>query len=288
MFSGNSYSSFNALAGAAAVGIILIVVSVIATVLLLLLFMKPAKARSYTGKARWLYDLLSFRQFWLGSILKVLYIFTTIYLILYGIYMLFVSFGLGLALLLLGPVLARVVYEMLLLLFSIYHELKEMNDHQRGGVAEPPDAMRENGWRSQPPRAPEPPQGGVVNAPAPREPFMPMPPTMDKAQQTGRRARQPSSAQLSWSPTPPPQSSLAQPPAAPDQPAWQPPTPQSQFSGRYAPAQEPIRHINHPAIPPTQSTQPSFTPPPIDQNPYRPTAHRTQRARRPEDGDTRP
>lgn len=148
------YSSSGALTGVLSAGIWAVLLAVAATVAICLLFMKKSKAATYQGFARKLYEFLDFRQFWLGKILKVLYIFTSVYMIISGVFTMFQSsFLIGLLSMLLGPVVARIAYEMLLLLFSLYKEVKQINDNTAGGAP-----RREDEPSPYVPPAPVPPQ----------------------------------------------------------------------------------------------------------------------------------
>lgn len=77
--------------------------------------------------------LLSFDEFITPAIIKILYYISAVIVIIWGLYLLFTSFGYfgsgvsqliaGLLTIIIGPVLVKVYFEILIVLFKIYEKL---------------------------------------------------------------------------------------------------------------------------------------------------------------------
>lgn len=130
---------------------IIAIVAAIAAVVLALIFIVPEKKRASLNKfGQFLHDTLNFKFLIVEKILQALYIFTTAFAVIYGFLNLF-NFdtaydiwtdqtsikwygGQGLLLLLLGPIVVRLMYEMMMMFvllvknaISINNKLKNQN-----------------------------------------------------------------------------------------------------------------------------------------------------------------
>lgn len=232
----------------------ILLIAALATAAVFIFFMRTSKSQEYRGFARWLYDFLDFRQLWLGKILKILFLFVSIYLICTGVYVMFSSsFLMGLLTMVLGPVLARIIMELVLLLFSIQQEVKQLNSHIRG---EAPDKDEPRADFA-PPRsdfAPKPQRRAEYPTPAPT-----YAPPVGEAPQASRRTHQ---AQVTWQP---------------QQPQQQPP---QQPSQRYAPPPMPPQDNPYRA---PQQDNPYRQPQPPQDDPYRQPSQRQPRTQRQQD-----
>ena len=124
------------------------------------LFISPKRRGAYRGFWRKVSEHVNFDRFLLSSILKFLYVFSTLSAFIYGAIQLFTgAFLAGLLMMIAAPLGLRVLFELLMLLMSIREEAGETNDLLRRMQGLPP--------KSQPaPTQPEPVQ--QPRQPAPR------------------------------------------------------------------------------------------------------------------------
>lgn len=99
--------------------ILSLILAVVGGILVYFLFLSKKNEGKFTGFLGWLYDFLSFKKMFLEALLKVTYLIIAIYITLYSFVLIGDSF-LGFVLtLVLGNVIARVVYEFSLILLVI-------------------------------------------------------------------------------------------------------------------------------------------------------------------------
>lgn len=104
-----------------------------------LLFLSPKKRPAHRGFWRKVSAFVNFDRFLISSILKFLYVFATLYAVVYGLVLVFTgSLVTGLLLALLGPVALRVTFELLLLMLSIREDVAEAGDLLRRMQGLPP------------------------------------------------------------------------------------------------------------------------------------------------------
>lgn len=122
-------------------GLIALVLAIAATVLAFI-FIVPAKRRDQMGKfGKFLHDTCNFKYLIIEKILQALYIFATALTILIGFFMLFCTDwngwmgGKGILTMILGPIVVRVTYELLMMavlavknIISINNKLRNQND----------------------------------------------------------------------------------------------------------------------------------------------------------------
>lgn len=165
---------------APAAGIITTVIMVLGLILgiVLLFVFLPAKNKTrYRGAAKWLYDFLNFNQFWLSSIIKVLFIAAATACLLGGFITLFIQPLAGLTLML-STVVVRLIYELIMLLLSIRENTAQINDaaqHIARQMGAPVSSPVPPAAPSMPAQAPPMPQSTPVQAP-PAEPVAPAQP----------------------------------------------------------------------------------------------------------------
>ncbi len=114
-----------------------LVVSLILGLLLTIaicIFILPEKRRaSLSPFFRVLADIFNFKQLLLEGILRFLYVLSTLTAILFGFFMLFMEIygeslaGAGLALMLLGPIVIRIVYEFSILMLLLLKNVIDIN-----------------------------------------------------------------------------------------------------------------------------------------------------------------
>ena len=114
-------------------GIIAMVIAFIAAILIYFLFVN-SKTEVKGRFAKWLKDFLSFRIMWLEPILKMAYYFATIFVILTSFtFLQFGGYGVLYFFIMLigGPILVRVCYEMVMLLVGIWRNTKDIADNTK-------------------------------------------------------------------------------------------------------------------------------------------------------------
>jgi hypothetical protein len=119
------------------------VLAAIAATVLAFIFLVPEKRRAkLNGFGKFIHDTLNFKYFIISKVLQAFYIFSTAFVIIGGFFMLFQTDffgrwmgGYSLLAMLLGPIIIRVVYELLMLslllvqnVISINRKLRNQND----------------------------------------------------------------------------------------------------------------------------------------------------------------
>lgn len=129
---GNYYNYSNSLntSGLESLGIWMIISVVIAIaggIVVYILFLNKENENKFTGFTAWLYDFLLFKKMLLETILKVCYLITAIYLTLVGLGLLSVNILSALMTIIVGNVVARIIYEFSLVLLTICRNTTEIN-----------------------------------------------------------------------------------------------------------------------------------------------------------------
>lgn len=107
--------------------IIAVILSIVGGILVYFLFLNPKKEVKTSGFVGWLKDFLSFKTMMIESILKVLYLISTILVILLSFNFISTSFVSFLLMIILGPVAVRLAYEGCLMLIMIWKNTAEIN-----------------------------------------------------------------------------------------------------------------------------------------------------------------
>lgn len=129
---GNYYNYSNSLntSGLESLGIWMIISVVIAIaggIVVYILFLNKENENKFIGFTAWLYDFLSFKKMLLETILKVCYLITAIYITLVGLGLLSVNILSALMTIIVGNVVARIIYEFSLVLLTICRNTTEIN-----------------------------------------------------------------------------------------------------------------------------------------------------------------
>lgn len=120
-------------------GLVAVIISIILTILLVVLVV-PAKRREGLPKFfQVVHDICNFKGLLLEKVLKVLYIFSTINVMLTGIFTWFsgeYNFGMtflaGLLILVLGPIIVRLAYEFMMLFVLLVKNVIQINNKLNG------------------------------------------------------------------------------------------------------------------------------------------------------------
>ncbi len=129
LLTSNSGSSYGSTAeGIGVWGIIALILSIVGAILVYFMFVK-AKEEPKGKFLKWLKEFLSFKIMWIEAILKVVYYFSTIFVILfsfsylalggYGVLMFFLS-------LILGPIIVRLIYEASIMFVMIWRNTRDI------------------------------------------------------------------------------------------------------------------------------------------------------------------
>ena len=120
MFNTRSYNySFNNAIGSSVWIIVSLVLAIIGGILIYFIFLNKKNEGKFTGFLGWLYDFLSFKKMFLEALLKITYLICAIYITLSSLALIGSNFLGFLMTLVLGNVIARVIYEFSLILLVI-------------------------------------------------------------------------------------------------------------------------------------------------------------------------
>lgn len=103
------------------------VVAVIGGLVLYFTFLKKKNDGKFTGFLGWMYDFLTFKKMMIEEILRVCYLITAIFITLGSFAVISVSFLGFIGTLILGNILARMVYEFSLVLLIICRNTTSIN-----------------------------------------------------------------------------------------------------------------------------------------------------------------
>ena len=139
--------------------IISVLLAIVATVLALIFIVPEKRREKLNAFGRFLHDTLNFKYLIIEKILQTLYIFATAYIILSGFFMLFQKTpdygfgyggtwlgGYGILMMILGPIIIRLIYELLMMsiilvknVISINSKLKNQNGNVQKDFFSAPD-----------------------------------------------------------------------------------------------------------------------------------------------------
>lgn len=126
-YSKNLLSSSNSAASASVWIIVSIILAIIGGILIYFLFLNKKNEGKFNGFVGWLYDFLSFKKMFMEALLKITYLIVALYITLSSFALIGTSFIGFLAMLIIGNVVARLVYEFSLLLLVICRNTTEIN-----------------------------------------------------------------------------------------------------------------------------------------------------------------
>lgn len=94
------------------------------------------KKDGYTGFVAWLHDFLNFKTYFINMVLKVLYMITAIYITLSSFSYIRASVAAFFLVLIFGNLLARIGYELMLMLITLVDNTTEINNKLSGKKVE--------------------------------------------------------------------------------------------------------------------------------------------------------
>lgn len=107
--------------------IVSIILAVVGGILIYFLFLSKKNEEKFKGFVGWLYDFLSFKKMFMEALLKITYLIVALYITLSSFALIGSNFIGFLAMLIIGNVVARLVYEFSLLLLVICRNTTEIN-----------------------------------------------------------------------------------------------------------------------------------------------------------------
>lgn len=107
--------------------IVSIILAIIGGIVLYFTFLSKKNEGKFTGFLGWLYDFLTFKKMMIENVLKILYIIVALFVTLSSFGLMSISFLAFLLTLVIGNVLTRVIYELLLVKLVICKNTTEIN-----------------------------------------------------------------------------------------------------------------------------------------------------------------
>lgn len=107
--------------------IVSVILAVIGGIVLYFTFLSKKNEGKFTGFLGWLYDFLTFKKMMIENVLKILYIIVALFVTLSSFGLISISFLAFLLTLVIGNVLTRVIYELLLVKLVICKNTTEIN-----------------------------------------------------------------------------------------------------------------------------------------------------------------
>ena len=122
-----STRSLDSAVGASIWLIVSLILAIVGGILIYFLFLSKKNEGKFKGFLGWVYDFLSFKKFFLEAVLKITYLIVAIYITLSSFAMIASNFLGFILTLVLGNVLARIIYEFSLLVLVICRNTTEIN-----------------------------------------------------------------------------------------------------------------------------------------------------------------
>ena len=107
--------------------IVSVILAIIGGIVLYFTFLSKKNEGKFTGFLGWLYDFLTFKKMMIENVLKILYILVALFVTLSSFGLMSISFLAFLLTLVIGNVLTRVIYELLLVKLVICKNTTEIN-----------------------------------------------------------------------------------------------------------------------------------------------------------------
>ena len=107
--------------------IVSVILAIIGGIVLYFTFLSKKNEGKFTGFLGWLYDFLTFKKMMIENVLRILYIIVALFVTLSSFGLISISFLAFLLTLVIGNVLTRVIYELLLVKLVICKNTTEIN-----------------------------------------------------------------------------------------------------------------------------------------------------------------
>lgn len=131
MYASSSYarsaSTMNSVASSAIWIIVSLVLAIVGGIVLYFTFLKKDNEGKYTGFLGWMYDFLTFKKLTIENVLKILYLICAIFVTLFSFATISTSFIAFLLYLVVGNLIVRIAYELILVRLIICRNTTEIN-----------------------------------------------------------------------------------------------------------------------------------------------------------------
>lgn len=127
MYNYNYGAVANSAVGSMVWTILAAIIAIVGGILVYVLFLNPKKEVKTTKFLSWLKDFLSFKTILIEKILNILYLISTIFVVLISFNSIGTSFLSFILTLVLGPILIRLVYEGILMMIMIWKNTSDIN-----------------------------------------------------------------------------------------------------------------------------------------------------------------
>lgn len=107
--------------------IVSIVLAIVGGLAVYAVFVSSKNNGEYKGFLGWLHDFLNFKTFFIEAILKILYIITAIFITLNSFSYIGMSIATFFAVLIFGNIVARIGYELILMMITLVNNTTEIN-----------------------------------------------------------------------------------------------------------------------------------------------------------------
>ncbi len=107
------------------------VLAVVGGILVYILFLNSKKEKKLNNKLQWLKNFLEFKIMIVETILKVCYLISTIFVILFSFTFIASSFLIFISCLIFGPIIIRLFYECSLMFIMIWKNTTEINKNTK-------------------------------------------------------------------------------------------------------------------------------------------------------------
>ncbi len=119
------YASQSYIGGLTAV----MILSIAAAIVLAVFFLPKSRKDSYSGIWKELYEFLHYSKYFIPGLMRFIYLLIFCYAVISGIYSMFaINFFVGLSIMIVTPLIARLATEGLLILYSIREELIKIRE----------------------------------------------------------------------------------------------------------------------------------------------------------------
>ena len=123
-----SSTNTSTIASSAVYVIIAFILGIIGAILVYFLFLDPKKEDNYNGFTKKLYDFLSFKTMTLEFFIKIIYLFSAIFITIFSLSLIEQNFLLFLLVLIFGNIIARLIAESSILFLMMYKRVNEIKE----------------------------------------------------------------------------------------------------------------------------------------------------------------
>ena len=123
-----SSTNTSTIASSAVYVIIAFILGIIGAILVYFLFLDPKKEDNFNGFTKKLYDFLSFKTMTLEFFIKIIYLFSAIFITIFSLSLIEQNFLLFLLVLIFGNIIARLIANSSILFLMMYKRVNEIKE----------------------------------------------------------------------------------------------------------------------------------------------------------------